>query len=108
ASSQAEHIHFELEPAPPVPPEIPFSEEIAASQNKLKPSNPDYSRRNAKIAGPISTPASEVTGSLDGKIVYLMGGHGWTYNGSEWHTQRFEYNEMVEDFGNQDQATIMA
>lgn len=42
-------------------------------------------------------------GALDGKIVYLNGGHGFAYDGSVWRTGRGETNEMVEDFGNQDQ-----
>ena len=47
-------------------------------------------------------------GPLDGKIVYLNGGHGFAYDGSVWRTGRGETNEMVEDFGNQDQLRSYA
>ncbi len=98
---------FESEHAPPVPEEIPVSENELPPGQKAK--NPDRSVSVEKIAGPISSPASEVSGSLDGKIVYLMNGHGWTFDSpGVWYTQRFEFNEMIEDFGNLDQGTIMA
>jgi hypothetical protein len=53
-----------------------------------------------------ATPAP--TGSLSGKVVYLNGGHGWTWGGSSWATQRGNNNSMVEDFGTQDQITYYA
>jgi N-acetylmuramoyl-L-alanine amidase len=53
------------------------------------------------------TPAP--SGSLNGKIVYMNAGHGWTWNGtSVWQTQRPEYQEMVEDLTTQDQITYYA
>lgn len=56
------------------------------------------------------TPVSTVEGALNGRVIYLMAGHGWTYpDGSGvWHTQRPLTNFMVEDFGTIDQATIAA
>ena len=48
------------------------------------------------------------TGALAGKIVYTVGGHGITadYPGTgAWATQRGDNNDLVEDFGNQDQMT---
>ena len=48
------------------------------------------------------------TGALDGKIVYVHGGHGYTDDGSGWGFQRPLYLEMIEDLGNQDQMTLLA
>lgn len=50
------------------------------------------------------------SGSLDGRIVYLHPGHGWTWEPSfnTWLTQRGESFEIVEDFGNQDIHTEQA
>lgn len=49
-------------------------------------------------------------GALTGKLVFLMGGHGWTYSGDyqTWYTQRGAGLGMVEDLANQDQMTLMA
>ncbi|MDB5296367.1 MAG: hypothetical protein JWO31_2350, partial [Phycisphaerales bacterium] len=48
-------------------------------------------------------------GALTGKIVYLNGGHGFACDGaSAWVTGRPETNEVVEDFGNQDQLAPYA
>lgn len=57
-------------------------------------------------------------GALDGKLAYVNAGHGWVYDTRRqceegdfdlaWKTQRTEYNEIVEDFGNQDQMTLYA
>jgi hypothetical protein len=52
--------------------------------------------------------AATYDGALDGKIVYLNGGHGFAWDGSAWRTGRGETNEMVEDFGNQDQLRSYA
>src|SRR5205085_7281807 len=49
--------------------------------------------------------ASAPTGGLSGKIAYVNAGHGWTWTGSAWSTQRPEYQEIVEDFQTQDQIT---
>lgn len=50
------------------------------------------------------------SGALSGKVVYLMAGHGWTYNDEKqvWYTQRQPNYGMVEDFGNLDQMHIFA
>ncbi len=103
----AEQLHFDLEPAPPIPAETAVSE--ATNPAPQKTHNPDNSKSVAKIGGPIATPTSEVSGSLDGRIVYLMSGHGWTYSSpGVWYTQRGVGNNMIEDFGNHDQGTMMA
>src|SRR5688500_10416615 len=59
----------------------------------------------ADVSASTIAPAS---GALNGKIAYMNAGHGWTYNGSSWATQRPEYQEMVEDFQTQDQITFYA
>jgi hypothetical protein len=56
------------------------------------------------LAAPLPAPA----GTLTGKVVYASAGHGWEWNGSSWVTGRGETNDMVEDFGNQDQLTFYA
>jgi hypothetical protein len=51
---------------------------------------------------------AQPTGALTGKIVYTVGGHGITANypgNGQWATQRGDNNDLVEDFGNQDQMT---
>ena len=52
------------------------------------------------------------TGPLTGKIAYTSAGHGIEYEGGAtnngWLTDRPEYSEIVEDFGNQDQLTYFA
>ncbi|HLU68471.1 MAG TPA: N-acetylmuramoyl-L-alanine amidase [Kofleriaceae bacterium] len=37
-------------------------------------------------------------GALSGKTVYLSAGHGWTWSGGAWRTQRGNTNGLVEDF----------
>lgn len=50
------------------------------------------------------------SGSLDGKIVYTSGGHGWQWNDNlgRWATDRGNLLSLVEDFGNQDQMSYYA
>ncbi|HEU5055214.1 MAG TPA: N-acetylmuramoyl-L-alanine amidase [Kofleriaceae bacterium] len=50
----------------------------------------------ARLRSDLQGRASE--GTLSGKIVYLSAGHGWTYVGGGWHTQRGNTNGLVEDF----------
>jgi len=53
----------------------------------------------------------QVTGGLDGKIVYLHGGHGYTADNlgsGGWSFQRPEAFEMIEDLGNFDQSSYLA
>ncbi len=56
--------------------------------------------------GSLATPA----GALSGKIVFTSGGHGWQWNDTlgRWATDRGDNNEIVEDFGNQDQMSLYA
>ncbi|MEL6497106.1 MAG: GC-type dockerin domain-anchored protein [Planctomycetota bacterium] len=63
-------------------------------------------------SGGAAQPALErPTGALDGKVVYLHAGHGWTANNlgsGSWTTQRGETFEIVEDLLNQDMHTMQA
>src|SRR5262249_33624006 len=43
-----------------------------------------------------------------GKIVFVSPGHGYQYDAGAWRTGRGLNNSMVEDFGNQDQASLFA
>jgi hypothetical protein len=54
--------------------------------------------------------AFQPTGSLSGKVIYAMAGHGWTYDEDRqvYYTQRSMSNNIVEDFGNLDQMHIFA
>ena len=54
--------------------------------------------------------AYQPTGSLSGKVVFAMAGHGWTYEEDRqvYYTQRSISNGIVEDFGNLDQMHIFA
>jgi N-acetylmuramoyl-L-alanine amidase len=104
---------------PQIPEEVDFTELLALEEAKQAPEfvgerNPDRSKSlpsvdAEKLAGVVSA-STDVAGPLTGKIVYLMAGHGWDYDstGNVYATQRGETNEMIEDFGNLDQATIMA
>jgi hypothetical protein len=61
------------------------------------------------LAAVLSPVGAQPTGPLTGKIVYTVGGHGFTDNGSGvWSTQRGETNNMVEDLGNVDQMSFYA
>lgn len=61
------------------------------------------------LAAVLSEVGAQPTGPLTGKIVYTVGGHGFTDNGSGvWSTQRGENNNMVEDLGNVDQMSYYA
>ena len=59
-------------------------------------------------AAPLVEIGTQPAGALSDKIVYLHAGHGYTFSGGSWQTQRDEFFELVEDFGNQDQMTSTA
>ena len=63
----------------------------------------------AVAPGLVSTPQT-YSGTLDGKIVFTSGGHGWQWNTTlgRYATDRGDNNEIVEDFGNQEQMTYYA
>ena len=56
-----------------------------------------------QLMGPIASTTMQSTGALSGRIIYTSGGHGWTWGGSQWVTQRGVTWEMLEDYGNYDQ-----
>ena len=60
-------------------------------------------------AGLVTTPQT-YSGVLTGKVVFTSGGHGWQYNTTlgRYATDRGDNNEIVEDFGNQEQMTAFA
>jgi len=68
--------------------------------------------RIALAAAGLVPVGAQPIGPLTGKIVYTSGGHGIEYEGGStnngWLTDRPDYNEIVEDFGNQDQLTYFA
>ena len=47
--------------------------------------------------------ATQVPGTLAGKVLYTSGGHGFYWNGSSWGVMRTYINNMMEDMNNQDQ-----
>ena len=50
--------------------------------------------------------ARQSPGALSGRIVFTCAGHGWTWGGSTWTTQRGVGREMNEDYGNLDQMNF--
>lgn len=53
---------------------------------------------------------TQPTGTLSGKIVFTSAGHGWQWSSTlgRFATDRGDNNEIVEDFGNQEQMTYYA
>ncbi len=66
-------------------------------------------RLTLAAAGLVTTPQT-YSGVLTGKVVFTSGGHGWQYNTTlkRYATDRGDNNEIVEDFGNQEQMTAFA
>ena len=64
-------------------------------------------RREMLSAAGLVDVGAQPEGGLDGKIVYVHAGHGYTANGSGWGYQRPLLLDMVEDLGNQDQMTFL-
>jgi len=66
--------------------------------------------RIALAAAGLVPVGTQPTGPLSGKIVYTSAGHGWQWSDTlnRWATDRGDNNEIVEDFGNQDQMTFYA
>jgi hypothetical protein len=50
--------------------------------------------------------ARQSEGALSGRVVFTCAGHGWTWGGSTWTTQRGVGREMNEDYGNLDQMNF--
>jgi hypothetical protein len=64
--------------------------------------------RIALAAAGLVPVGSQPAGALSGKIVFVSPGHGYQYDSGAWRVGRPETQNMVEDFGNQDQATAFA
>jgi hypothetical protein len=62
----------------------------------------------AQAVGPFSPSSLQPTGAFTGRIIFTSAGHGWTWGGSSWVTQRGVTWEMLEDYGNLDQMTLFA
>lgn len=96
-----------------------FSRLLARAGRGVRKESSARSRRNktlrleslepriALAAAGLVPVGSQPAGPLSGKIVYTSGGHGWQYNSSvgRYATDRGDNNEIVEDFGNQEQMT---
>ncbi|MEO1497156.1 MAG: fibronectin type III domain-containing protein [Planctomycetota bacterium] len=65
-------------------------------------------KREVLSAAGLVDVGSQPSGALDGKIVYIHGGHGITATDSGWGYQRPLLLDMNEDLGNQDQLTYFA
>ena len=66
-------------------------------------------RLTLAAAGLITTPQT-YSGVLNDKIVFTSGGHGWQWNTTlgRYATDRGDNNEIIEDFGNQEQMSFYA
>ena len=58
--------------------------------------------------GPIVPATRQPAGALSGRIVFMNGGHGWTFDPDYWRLQRGNFHEMNEDYGNLDQLNLFA
>ena len=58
--------------------------------------------------GPIAPAARQPAGALSGRIVFMNGGHGWTFAPDYWRLQRGNLEQMNEDYGNLDQLNFFA
>ncbi|HEX2474141.1 MAG TPA: hypothetical protein VHK01_05320 [Lacipirellulaceae bacterium] len=84
-----------------------WSGERPAASRRVLALEPLEPRLPMSAAGLVPVGA-QPDGPLAGKIVYTSGGHGWQWNTTlaRWATDRGDNNEIVEDFGNQDQFTF--
>lgn len=58
--------------------------------------------------GPVVPAGRQPLGALSGRIVFMNGGHGWTFDPDYWRLQRGTLLEMNEDYGNLDQLNLFA
>lgn len=91
-------------------PEVVEADDFAESPSETTITLPYEQAAEGLPALPASARTFQPSGALSGKIVYLMAGHGWTYNDStqSWYTQRGPLYGMIEDLGNLDQMHIFA
>src|SRR5258705_4568882 len=89
---------------------------ISASARANERVNPSHRRfafeplepRLTLAAAGLVPVGAQPAGPLMGKIVFVSPGHGYQYDAGAWRTGRGEKNNMVEDFGTQDQGTLFA
>lgn len=96
----------------------PVGHGLPAADRNRSPNVEQLEPKLALSAIGLNDAAYTPSGGLDGKIVYIHAGHGYTENGSDWGFQRPEIvdvgggniidSEMIEDLGNQDQMTLLA
>lgn len=86
-----------------------FTAHSALGRGRLLRAEPLEPRLVLSAPGLVEVGAQPV-GPLTGKIVYTSAGHGWQWNNTlnRFATDRGDNNEIVEDFGNQDQLTYYA
>ncbi len=64
-----------------------------------------------KVFGVITPASRQPSGALSGRLVFMNGGHGWTYDPNfnpPWRLLRGTGYEMNEDYGNVDQLNFFA
>jgi hypothetical protein len=78
---------------------------------------PNPRRPERLWGGPQLAANRQPTGALTGVIVYCSAGHGWTSDNEDirpadgdrtWYTMRGNYNNVVEDYGNNEQLNAFA
>jgi len=81
--------------------------EKAAPRARTRPYDESVATQSHHMAQPR---AYQPTGSLTGRVVYAMAGHGWTYEEDRqvYYTQRSLAHGIIEDLGNLDQMHIFA
>ncbi len=88
---------------PPSPPDWAEPAQPGAPTDEAPP---------AKTTFGVITPATrQPLGALAGRLVFMNGGHGWTYDPAfspPWRLLRGVGNEMNEDYGNIDQLNFFA
>lgn len=87
----------------------------APTPDWAEPVQPDISYAEAapskKTFGVITPAARQPKGALSGRLVFMNGGHGWTYDSDfspPWRLLRGVGYEMNEDYGNVDQLNFFA
>ena len=98
----------ETAPEPVVPPEQSIADPeadvipVATGGVATEPDGPQ------PVSGPITPAGNQPVGALNGRVVFMSGGHGWQASGSSWSLDRPLLLAMNEDTGNVDQMTLFA
>lgn len=72
-----------------------------------EPPPPATESRAGRAFAALAPAARQPQGALSGRVVFMNGGHGWTYL-SSWTLLRPVLLEMNEDYGNVDQENLFA